>query len=79
MKSVHVHYFAILRELTGRSEETVETAADTAADLFASLCDRYDIDPGAHYKLAINDEIADWSVELRDGDAVLLFPPVAGG
>ena len=30
-------------------------------------------------KVAINDELAAWDVELRSGDEVLFFPPVAGG
>ena len=30
-------------------------------------------------RVAVNDEFADWSAPLADGDAVVFIPPVAGG
>ncbi len=79
-KQLTVRYFAAFRERAGRAEETVDTEADTAADLFEALRDRHgSAEPLGHCKVAINDEMADWSTPLKDGDTVLLFPPVAGG
>lgn len=79
-KQITVRYFAGFREHAGTSEETVRLDAGTARDLFEQLKDRHgSSEPLGHCKVAINDEMADWDDALRDGDTVLLFPPVAGG
>ena len=79
-KSITVRYFASFREHAGTGEETVELAATTAGDVYEQLRDRHgSSEPLAHCKVAVNDEMADWSTPVADGDTVLLFPPVAGG
>jgi len=40
MIDVHVQYFAVLRERAGLSQETVATAAATAAELYEELATR---------------------------------------
>ena len=80
MKQVTVSYFALFRERAGRGEERVQTDADDALGLFRQLHERHGTDdPRGHCKVAINDVMADWDSAVRDGDHVLLFPPVAGG
>jgi molybdopterin converting factor subunit 1 len=79
-KNITVRYFAGFREHAGRAEETVSIEAETAGDVFERLKDRHGSqEPLGHCKVAINDEMADWSSPVSDGDTVLLFPPVAGG
>ncbi len=79
-KSITVRYFAGFREHAGLGEETVSIEAETAGDVFERLKDRHGSqEPLGHCKVAINDEMADWSSPVNDGDTVLLFPPVAGG
>ncbi|MCH7853446.1 MAG: MoaD/ThiS family protein [Proteobacteria bacterium] len=79
-KSITVRYFALFREHAGIGEEQIDSDALTAGDLFAELQDRHgSSEPLGHCKVAINDEMADWGAALKDGDTVLLFPPVAGG
>ena len=79
-KSITVRYFAGFREHAGLGEETVSIEAETACDVFERLKDRHGSgEPLGHCKVAINDEMADWSSPVNDGDTVLLFPPVAGG
>ena len=79
-KKITVRYFAGFREHAGTAEETVETDAGTAGDVYAELGHRHgSSEPIAHCKVAINDEMADWESPVADGDTVLLFPPVAGG
>jgi len=77
---IEVRYFAAFREAAGAASETVETTAQTAADLFAECARRH---PGLQSwsasLVAVNDEMADWQRALADGDEVLFFPPVAGG
>ena len=80
MKTITVRYFAMFRERAGVDEETLTLDAETAADVFESTKSRHGSDePSGHCKVAINDEMADWSSHVADGDTVLLFPPVAGG
>ena len=80
MKNITVRYFAMFREHAGLSEETLELDAATAMDVFEQTRNRHgSTEPSGHCKVAINDEMADWSSSVDDGDTVLLFPPVAGG
>ncbi len=80
MKTITVRYFALFREQAGVDEETLSLEATTAADVFEHTKDRHgSSEPAGHCKVAINDEMADWSSPVEDGDTVLLFPPVAGG
>ena len=80
MKTITVRYFALFRDNAGVAEETLTLDADTAADVFAQTKARHgSAEPAGHCKVAINDEMADWSSPVDDGDVVLLFPPVAGG
>ena len=80
MKSITVKYFAMFRENAGTGSETLQLEAETAADVYQATSARHgSSEPLAHCKVAINDEMADWSDAVNDGDTVLLFPPVAGG
>ena len=80
MKTITVRYFAMFREHAGVDAETLDTDSATAADVFEATRERHrSREPLGHCKVAINDEMADWNAPVRDGDTVLLFPPVAGG
>lgn len=80
MKTLTVRYFAMFRENAGVAEESIETDAATAAEVFAATRDRHgSSEPQGHCKVAINDVMADWDSPVSDGDSILLFPPVAGG
>ncbi len=75
-----VQYFALLREQAGRSEETVETAAVTPADLYRELASRHGFTLAREQlKVAVNGDFAEWTHALGSGDAVVFIPPVAGG
>jgi molybdopterin converting factor subunit 1 len=80
MKRVTVKWFAAYREATGTAAEAAETAAATAADLFAEMMSRHrQLATFSGAMVAINDEMVDWTSPVADGDQVLFFPPVAGG
>ena len=80
MKNITVKYFAMFRENAGIAAETLNIDAETAEDVYKATSGRHGSnEPLGHCKVAINDEMADWSDEVKDGDTVLLFPPVAGG
>ncbi len=76
-------YFAAVRELLGRGEETLEVAvaSATVAELLVELVRRHPQLAGRldQVRVAVNETFADTDAVLRDGDAVALIPPVAGG
>src|SRR5688572_3766168 len=79
-KTVRIQYYAILREQAGRSDETLDTSADTPAELYAELRQRHPFQLGpAQLKVALNSEFSDWQTPLKHGDTVVFIPPVAGG
>ncbi len=80
MKTIHIQYFAVLRELAGRSQETVPTDAETAAQLYAELVERYEFSLAPEQiRVVVNDAFDEFSATLRDGDEVVFLPPLAGG
>ena len=79
-RTLRVQYYAILREQSGRSEETLDTSAATPAELYDELRKRHPFQLAAsQLKVALNSEFSDWHTPLRHGDTVVFIPPVAGG
>lgn len=79
-----VLYFAWLRERIGLPREVVETDAATVADLVAELIAR-DEDHAlafadlASLRVALDQELADFSAPLAGVREVAFFPPMTGG
>ena len=79
---VRVRYFAVVRELLGRDEESFEVPAGTrAGDLLCEIARR---DPRVarlqgSLRVAVNLSLAAEDRPLADGDEVALIPPVMGG
>jgi molybdopterin converting factor subunit 1 len=79
-KNIRVLYFALLREESGKSEESLETEANSASELYEELQRKYDLSMNVnHLKVAINDEFTEWESILNADDIVTFIPPVAGG
>jgi len=78
---LHVRFFAVLREQAGCSTLTLETAAPTAAALYAELQTRFPglTFPVALLRVSINERYADLTTPLAAGDRVVFIPPVTGG
>jgi molybdopterin converting factor subunit 1 len=80
MITVHVQYFAILREQRGATQETLTTSASTAAGLYDELRTRHRFTlPGDRVRAAVNDNFVRADAILKEGDRVVFIPPVAGG
>lgn len=79
-KTISVEYFASLREQANNTNEQVQTTAMTAAGLWEELRLKHgfkaDLDT---VRLALNDEFAPWTTQLKDGDSAAFLPPFAGG
>ena len=79
-KKIHLQYFTYLREARGLSEETLQTDAKTARDLYQRLKTQHRFKLTTEVlRVAINAEFQDWSTPLQEGDRVVFIPPVAGG
>lgn len=79
-KTITIKYFAVLREQTDRSSESVHTTVQTPEELFRKISQKYELYlPTESMKIAINDEFSSWTARLHDGDTVAYIPPVAGG
>lgn len=77
---IYVQYFAILREQRGLSDESLETTAKTAAELYQQLLNAHRFTLDAQLvRVAVNNNFSDWNTELKDGDTIIFIPPVAGG
>lgn len=84
MKTIHIKYFASIREAMGIAEETLQTSALTLAELREQLIARGSAGGGAlargeAVRLAVNKVMADETASLADGCEVAFFPPVTGG
>ena len=80
MKKITLQYFAVLREQAGCSEERLETAATTPAELYEEVQVKHGFTlPLAMLRVAVNEEFRDWSSALEPNDRVVFIPPVAGG
>lgn len=81
---IRVLYFASLRERLGCDGETLDITPVNVAALRTALVDRGGdwaevFDDARRVLVAVNQEMADASQPLHDGDEVGFFPPVTGG
>lgn len=78
--SITVKYFASLREILGRSEDTLEIGQGklTVAALWTQVAGKQKSLPD-NVLTAINMEYVKPEAPIKDGDEVAFFPPVTGG
>ena len=81
---IEVLYFAWVRERIGVPREKVETEAATVADLVEELKAREDRYAAAFadvsaLRVALDQELADFSAPLAGVREVAFFPPMTGG
>ena len=79
--AVRVRFFARLRELAGVETETLQIAPSSSlADTYEALRARHSsLPPRDSVRGAVNQEFAEWSTKISDGDEVAFIPPVSGG
>jgi molybdopterin converting factor subunit 1 len=78
--TLQVHYYAVLREQRGCSEEQITTTSTTPQALYSELAARHGFHlPMSRLRVAVNSKFSDWTTPLNQGDTVVFIPPVAGG
>jgi len=75
--SVHVKFFASLRDELGREEAQIEYVSGMkVVDIWRQVAGN---EPMGHVLAAVNMEYARPETGINDGDEVAFFPPVTGG
>lgn len=84
--NIQLLYFAKLREQLGISTETLNLPEGAA--MVAMLLDvlrarggvwAEALATGGSFRVAVNQELAEMTMPLEEGDEVAIFPPVTGG
>lgn len=78
--TIHLQYFAVLREQAGCTEETVSTEAPDAAALYGEVAARhgFTLHP-SQIRVACDNQYQPMNTPLADGMHLTFIPPVAGG
>ena len=81
---IDVLYFAWVRERIGLPRERIETSATTVAELVAELSAREEryaaaFSDLASLRVALDQELSDFSAPLASVREVAFFPPMTGG
>jgi molybdopterin synthase catalytic subunit len=79
---VRALFFASLKDIVGSRELAMDVPEGTTiSDLLTQLEGRYPrfTDYRSVILTAINEEYADKTAQISDGDEIAIFPPVSGG
>lgn len=80
LKTIHVHYYASLREQAKCEDEQINSEASTLIDLYYELKRIYSFkDDPSILRFAKNDRLVAADELLEDKDRVVFLPPVSGG
>lgn len=80
-QNIQIRYFAMLRDLAGKSQESLAVEnGTTAAQVFVKMAEKYGFPLGlSDIRMAVNDDFATTDHRLNDGDRLAFIPPVSGG
>lgn len=79
-KTIHLHYFAILREQAGCSGETVITEASDAESLYVEMAQKHSFTLDiSQVRVACMNQYCPTNTPLTDGMHLTFLPPVSGG
>lgn len=76
---IHIYYFAGLKDVTGKSEETLDCQQMTVSELKKWAVETYPGFVSYSVHVAVNEEYALDSDVISTGDTVAFIPPVSGG
>ena len=80
MKTIHIRYFALLKEERGMNSETLQTDCQTVHDLYIYLKSTHGFKLSPEIlRVSLNGQYVHWQTHINDNDEVVFIPPVAGG
>jgi MoaE-MoaD fusion protein len=80
--AIEVLYFAVFRERVGRSKQTLQLASDATVAVALRMLEQEHSTIAAmrdSYRIAVNQDFVDDNYSLKNGDTLVLIPPVSGG
>ncbi|MGE0266840.1 MAG: MoaD/ThiS family protein [Candidatus Omnitrophota bacterium] len=80
MKTVHIKYFALLKEERGLNSETLQTDCLTVQDLYGFLKSKHQFKLSMDIlRVSVNGQYVHWQTHIKENDEIVFIPPVAGG
>jgi sulfur-carrier protein len=79
MNCYHIHYFGLLADKRGLSDETVRSAAQNPSVLFEELAWKQCVESRVGLRAVVNDVFVPWNHALANEDRVAFLPPMSGG
>lgn len=76
---IQVYFFAGLRDVAGKAEETIDRENLTVQELLDWVEEAYPAFRNKTVLVAVNEEYASREEVIQFGDVVALIPPVSGG
>lgn len=76
---ITILFFAHLQDQTGKSSVQMKAAGMTAGEIKEVISETYRLKSIHTAMIAVNEEFADDSTVLNDGDTIAFIPPVSGG
>jgi len=81
---IHILYFASLRAIAGKSEETLapgqaDTVRELADHIGNTAPELREMILGKKVMVSVNQDVATLDTPVRDGDEVAFLPPFSGG
>lgn len=80
MNTYHIHYFGLLADRRGLTQEIIQHVAVTPTELYQDLLKIFPLGLSQNdLRAAVNDEFVSWDHELRNNDNIAFLPPMSGG
>ncbi|MBP9853294.1 MAG: MoaD/ThiS family protein [Candidatus Omnitrophica bacterium] len=80
MNTVHIKYYALLKEESGLNSETLQTDCITVQDLYVFLRKKYAFKLSTDIlRVSVNSQYVHWQTHIKENDEIVFIPPVAGG
>ncbi len=79
-KTIHIQYYALLREERGVSKESISTNAKDLKTLYSELQKKHKLSLSTDIlRVALNNQYAPWTSPIKNQDSIVFRPAVTGG